>query len=237
MTFLGDVLALYGAQEAELKAGLISTFTAEGVEVNCWDKSMMLRVLVATSGCIGAGLDSSSIYLVTRIGLPPSILDFIQEMGRCGRAIRMEEDNIDKYVILVTLDDFLYMYSRIYNNKDRHNLILQKEQQERLEMNRLLDVLQFLVLSKCCWHVELEKRCIIDNNVLHEEVCGTSCPVCTGATTKLFLPINKVNLCRVLVKLFCESGKSDITPQNVAKYIIDTDNYELSVYGKKTKNW
>ena len=91
------------------------------------------------------------------------------------------------------------------------------------------------MLSKCCWHVELEKMCIIDNNVLHEEVCGTSCPVCTGETTKLFLPINKVNLCRVLVKLFCESGKSDITPQNVAKYIIDTDNYELSVYGKKTK--
>ena len=104
-------------------------------------------------------------------------------------------------------------------------------------MNRLLDVLWFLMLSKCCWHVELEKRCIIDNNVLYEEVCGMSYPVCTGATTKLFLPINKVNLCRVLVKLFCESGKSDITPQNVAKYIIDTDNYELSVYGKKTKKW
>ena len=39
------------------------------------------RVLIATAGSIGTGLDSVNTTTVMRIGLPTSILDFIQEMG------------------------------------------------------------------------------------------------------------------------------------------------------------
>ena len=95
MTFKGDSLPLNGAQEDELKEGLISSYTASGIEVNCLDKSMMVRALVATSGCIGAGLDISSVYLMTRIGFPPSILDLIQEIGRWGRATRSKGGNME----------------------------------------------------------------------------------------------------------------------------------------------
>ena len=41
--------------------------------------------MLGTSGCIGAGLDCDDVHLVCRIGLATSVLNLIQEMGRCER--------------------------------------------------------------------------------------------------------------------------------------------------------
>ena len=55
----GDSLAMYGEQEAEVKQATIEEFTkifqSEG---DLSDDTLIARILVATSGCIGAGLDS-----------------------------------------------------------------------------------------------------------------------------------------------------------------------------------
>ena len=45
------------------------------------------RVLVCTSGVGNVGIDSPNIRAVYRLKFPPSIIDFIQEMGRAGRRI------------------------------------------------------------------------------------------------------------------------------------------------------
>ena len=53
------------------------------------------RILLDTSDCIGAGLDCSHVVLVLRDGLPTLMVDFIQEMGRCGRS---RNQNEEKYI-------------------------------------------------------------------------------------------------------------------------------------------
>ena len=54
-------------QKAELKSGLISARTVVGFDDNYWDEIMTDRVLVATSGHIAVGIDSSNTYLAVRI--------------------------------------------------------------------------------------------------------------------------------------------------------------------------
>ena len=45
------------------------------------------RILIATSSYIRGGLDCGDNDLVMRDGFPTSLLDFVQEMGRCGRTV------------------------------------------------------------------------------------------------------------------------------------------------------
>ena len=77
------------------------------------------RILFATVGCIGAGLDCESAHLVLRLSFPSSMLDLVQEMGRCGRG--RNDDNpatSDTFVILINVFDFLCMVKRMHKFVD-----------------------------------------------------------------------------------------------------------------------
>ena len=82
------------------------------------------RILCATSACIGAGLDLSQVYLVFCDGLPPSIIDFAQEMGRCGRRplstinLGNDRNNDDMFYLVITIESYCYMLLRIYDTSD-----------------------------------------------------------------------------------------------------------------------
>ena len=114
--FEGDTIMINGDMDSEVKLVSATTFTSE--TNNPRDKidknEFYPRVLIATSSCIGAGLDSSLVYSVVRIGFPTSILDLIQEMGRCGRSRCNDGANpTDDFFLFLSLSDFMYLNERL----------------------------------------------------------------------------------------------------------------------------
>jgi len=83
----GDVLIIQGDLQPEVKFVSAQQFTRHITDPQVLlDKNEYYpRILLATAGCIGAGLDSADVYSVIRVGFPSGILDMVQEMGRCGR--------------------------------------------------------------------------------------------------------------------------------------------------------
>ena len=82
---------------------------------------MTVRVQIATSGHIGVGLDIRKSCFDVHTGLPPSVFYLVLEMGRYDRVTRFGERNMGKHTLLVTLEDFLHVRLRIYNNKHIHD--------------------------------------------------------------------------------------------------------------------
>ncbi len=121
------------------------------------------RLLIATSGCIGAGLDLSDVHLVVRDGFPSSILDFIQEMERCGRTrdIQLNGINKDSFHLIVTISSLVYMIERIYctnnvSHSDDYTIIdkiVIEEEVRRFQLENMLSVVALMLLHpKSCWH-------------------------------------------------------------------------------------
>jgi hypothetical protein len=71
------------------------------------------RILITTSGFIGTGLHCSDIYSVIRDGMPTTVLNFVQEMGRCGRVCVVSADSnhfSDNYTVIVSLSSVVYLF-------------------------------------------------------------------------------------------------------------------------------
>ena len=81
--FEGDTICIHGSMEPEVKFSTAKSFTLSLHRTST--DTVFPRILVATEGCIGAGLDSDSVHLIVHIGFPLSIMDLMQEMVRCGR--------------------------------------------------------------------------------------------------------------------------------------------------------
>ena len=96
----GDSVLVVGDIEQELKYAYTVAFTKTISDVDNQDisKNYTPKFLFGTSGCVGAGLDLDEVRLVIRLGMPTSIINLIQEMGRCGRkkeALSSNEPNKD----------------------------------------------------------------------------------------------------------------------------------------------
>ena len=150
--FEGDTIMINGDMESEVKLMSATTFTSnpsnpcENIDTDIFYP----RVLIATSSCIGAGLDSSSVYSVVRIGFPTSLLDLIQEMGRCGRnRINDGTNPTDNYYLFLSLRDFIYLNERLYESNDDESInnnarVINYEVQRQLQRNNLLKVLHVI---------------------------------------------------------------------------------------------
>ena len=69
------------------------------------------HIMCTTSGIGNAGIDSSKISVVYRLGMPESISGFYQEKGCSGcnaNALAME----NCYVLCFSIEDFIYLYRR-----------------------------------------------------------------------------------------------------------------------------
>ena len=49
-----------------------------------------------------------------RIGFPSSVIDMVQEMGRCGRGRASITGFTDDYFLKLSLDGFVYLNQRLY---------------------------------------------------------------------------------------------------------------------------
>ena len=113
----GDVMIIQGDLQSEVKFVSAEQFTQHII-----DPQLLLdrneyypRILLATAGCIIAGLDSPNVYSVCRVGFPLSILDMVQEIGRCGRGrITESGTHTDNFQLCLGLDDFVYLNQRLY---------------------------------------------------------------------------------------------------------------------------
>ena len=102
------------------------------------------------SRCIGAGLDSEDIYSVYIIGVPKRLYDLMHELGRCGRVIRLRDDNIYSYCISISLKNCLYIFTTIHCKDNKKNSVQTVKAQREFEIEHLFQVLQFLVFGKTC---------------------------------------------------------------------------------------
>ncbi len=169
---VGDTILINGLLEADWKfisTQHFSTYLPSDEDLPHNSNTFFPRILVATSGCIGAGLDCHHVNTVIREGVPSSILDLIQEMGRCGRGNRSsnEEGTNDKNIfqLILNVESFHNLVRQIFepandddensNSVDNDDVVTRGELQQILYTN-LLDVLALLTLPKGCWHLQLE---------------------------------------------------------------------------------
>ena len=120
------------------------------------------HILLATAGCIGAGLDCSDVYSVCRIVFPSSIIDMVQELGRCGcgRA-SLNGGYTYNFYLKLNLDDFVHLNQRLYlpqpKSVNYSITILSALDTIAMQQSSLLELLQLVVLKGGCWHNHIEK--------------------------------------------------------------------------------
>ena len=199
----GDTMMINGDINAEQKFVNAKLFTKNLRDVSNNELNDLIycpRILCAMSACIGAGLDSSQVYLVFRDGLPPSIIDFAQEMGRCGRrplsTINLghgDRNNVDMFYLVITIESYCYMLLRIYDTSDTLSdceaRLLERiiTLNDRREMYRkTLHQLVSLVASvDKCWHYKFEAELLYNTFNGERETydhvamgCRSQCPYC-----------------------------------------------------------
>ena len=73
------------------------------------------HILIATSSYIGARFDLIDAYAIIYIGLLISILNLIQEMGRCSyKRINDGSSLTDKFMLNVRLSDYVHLHERLF---------------------------------------------------------------------------------------------------------------------------
>ena len=201
----GDTIIINGKCEPEWK--LVATQEFSTVHNNpsslIRNNKFFPRILVATSGCIGAGLDSPDVYLVVRDGFPSSLLDLIQEMGRCARGSSNETNNnhstenaadnvCGAFDLILYTNSLEYMILRIHSGNEDGNLttnelnlirsVIEEKELIKWNMTNLLSVLKLTFLETSCWHLQLENISACPdifqqsaNNNLNNEATSDSC--------------------------------------------------------------
>ena len=115
--FEGDTILIKGDLETELKQVNAERFTEEihnGDEL-IEENEFYPYVLIATSSCIGAGLDSSLVYSVLRVGFPTSLINMIQEMGWCGRGrVNNGASPTDLFCLCLRLNEYFYLHEQLF---------------------------------------------------------------------------------------------------------------------------
>ena len=101
--------------EVKFVSAQIFTKTIENAEELVNSNSFYPRILMATAGSIGAGLDLVDVYSVVGVGFSTSILEMVQDMGRCGRGRHDGKSLVtDDCHLLLSFRDFVYFDQRLY---------------------------------------------------------------------------------------------------------------------------
>ena len=251
-SFDGDTMIINGELPSEWKLVSSQLFTSKGSDLiqKIANNEFVPRILLATSGCIGAGLDSSEVVLVMRDGFPTSMIDFVQEMGRCGRSIAPDNEHNtsihDCFHIIISLQSLTYLIEHIYapttlskTDLEMRETVISVSDSNSLQLQNLIDVVAFIFNSNKCWHHELEELCaqklIESNNNEHpdNQGCGNSCPWCTNNLALFIKPINKLGVIQFLVYIFIENNFNNITPMMLCNYLKIYPNVGKKIYGRR----
>jgi superfamily II DNA helicase RecQ len=141
-----------------------------------------INVLCATSGVGNVGLDSTQIRSVLRMDLPPSPLDFVQEIGRAGRVISPDPDNFS-YILYFSLENFIYIFERCMNPEQSYH-----DESFRLEeVDHLYAMASIVVLSKQCYYVA--SKFIFGNPYsVNADMAPQECGICPYCRNEILFP-------------------------------------------------
>jgi hypothetical protein len=170
-TIQGDAIPLTGDSGLMMKNWLVALFSG-----SIQSQGSNLRVLLATSAA-NCGISSKLSLLAVRYGLPPTLVDLLQEMGRVGRATRSTSDLQDKYHVYLNCNLYLSLLLRI---KQQTSI-----KERAIQLNDLMAVLRFLMLPSQCYHVSLESYFENPEQAMNREPCHTNCSFCRGEHPEL----------------------------------------------------
>jgi len=205
----GDCIVIHGQLESYTKFYQAKLFTGAHD-----DGVLKPRVLIATSGCANAGIDSPHVHWVLRQDMPPSVLDLFQEMGRAGRrTIKTFGD--DHYIVIFSLSSFAYLIRRAHNQVDDiiKPFVTSKKEKTQMSMDALMEVLKVLVLDFGCKHRQIE--CLLGRPSAMETVelslgpCRLACPTCQSRSVyeHVFTPICRLGIQNILLHHFSKLGR------------------------------
>ena len=216
-----------GGMESEVKLMSATRFTSNATNphesIN--NNAFYPRALIATSSFIGAGLESSSVHSVIRIGCPTSVLDLIQEMGRCGRNRVNDGTNpTDNFYLFLSLRDFTCLNERLHNSnndesRNDNSRVIEFEEQRQLQRNNLLEVTNIICLNNTCWHqlLENESGSPLQPPSSMTNSCKVACPFCLGIMKDHVMPVNRIGLSKFLAHTFITACAPDLSPLNLVK--------------------
>ena len=217
----GDILVINGDLKPEVKFVSAERFTEEITDpesaVN--RNKFYPRVLLATAGSIGAGLDSPDVFAVVRLGFPTSIFEMAQELGRCGRG--RSGMVTDHFYLLLSCEDYVYLNTRLYKPSTpvpgNISPILSLQKEKAIQQQNLIDLLKMTVLKGDCWHVQLEHLLgnPIEPPLTQVNSCVTACPKCTGEMKSYIMPVLRSGLSLFLADTFINHPSGSLTPQDL----------------------
>ena len=102
----------------KLKFSFTTAFTNTPFDANNSNNcnGIQPKFLIGTFGCIGARQDASDVHLVMHVGRSPSVIDFIQDMGQCGRQSTTTNSGLssDLFTTVFSIHNYVYQYERIF---------------------------------------------------------------------------------------------------------------------------
>ena len=232
--YIGDVVIVEGKLHTELKGEITKSFTGCINDVESLtndDDRFYARILLGTTGCIGAGLDCDDVRLVIRNGVPNSIVNFIQEIGRCGRnreCLNQNNTASDHCVLLYNVEDFCYMEQRIHSGSN-------DDDSKKHQLHELYRVLRLIMLDQGCWHALLENECkhimYSGVNILgHIAPCLNTCLHCDGLQKEQFLRLMKQGVCDFIIEVMIMDNKS-VAISELGSLLYQYKNVGVLVYG------
>lgn len=240
----GDVLVIQGDLQAEVKFISAEQFTKhiDNPQLLLDTNKFYPRILLATAGCIGAGLDSSDVYCVCRVGMPSGLIDMVQEMGRCGRQRIDETNGGDNFNMILTMEDYVYLNQRIYLPKPSlpSNVlrVVSADNEIKIQRSNLLELLQMIVLKGNCWHQAIEN--FIGNPIEPPAnkltACGNACPFCCDVISEYVMPIIRSGLSQFLADVFINNTGSVLSPVILVKKLMEYKDVGTVVYARPRSN-
>ena len=247
----GDTIVINGELTSEWKLISSELFTKEcsNLQDQIKKNEFVPRILLATSGCIGAGLDCPDVVVVIRDGFPTSMVDLIQEMGRCGRSQTESRENStnmsDCFHLILSMNSLTYLIERIFidttlspDDISLRESVISTNDCNELQIQHILDVVSFVFNSVQCWHVSLEQLCA-NKELSSQNVstiispCGNSCPWCNKSLSSFIKPIHKRGLIQFLVHIFIEKNFNDMTPSMLCDQLNSYKTVGTSIYGRR----
>ena len=225
----GDSVLVIGDRDPELKFAYTVAFTNTKFDSSLGNPNNKLqpRFLIGTSGCIGAGLDCHDVHLVLRFGLSTNIINFIQEMGRCGRSIEdnsTESNTKNEFNILFSIHDFVYIHKRIHDDRDSteqyaqdiipssFKSVVSHEDMKLIEHSNFIRLCTMMFLNVGCWHYYLEMSSANPDTDPYDpqnyDPCLHHCPYCTNKIINIVKVIDREQLCIFLAETMTNTTKT-----------------------------
>ncbi len=139
----GKFMSLTGDCGMMLKSFMMAAFCGDVHD----DNLPRIWCMPCTSAA-NCGVSSKKCTSCFCIGPPPSWHEMVQEMGRVDR-LHTTEDGVNTYNIYFNLNTFLSLWLRIQEESNASVRVRQLE--------GLMDILNLLVLPRCCYHDVIEE--------------------------------------------------------------------------------